>query len=276
MNGKQQASDVMASDVIYRGIGIDGCPGGWVAVVIEGTPDTEQLRSPYAAVYAALSDLWRDLSPNERHDRVLIDIPIGLPEGKAGVSNTVEDRNCDRDCRKLLPKRRKSSVFPVPARQALDAEDPSGANAAATGRKLSRQTINILPKIRETDDFLAARLRQGLPVAGFIEESHPELVFLRLNAKPEEAPVHGKKEAQGQLERLEILHEAGLPRTETEKWFALFARKQTSKDDLLDAAALAVAAHRILSGRTTARYVTGNERRQFDYDGRLEMNIVYA
>ncbi|MEJ8303411.1 DUF429 domain-containing protein [Saccharibacillus sacchari] len=271
MNIKQQTSDV-----IYRGIGVDGCPGGWIAVVIEGMPGTEQLRSPYVAVYPNLSELWRYLSPNAQLDRVLIDIPIGLPEGNAGVLNEVEDRNCDRDCRKLLPKRRKSSVFPVPARQALDAEDPSAANAAATGRKLSRQTLNILPKIRETDDFLAARLRQDLPVAGFIEESHPELAFLRLNAKLDEAPLHGKKEAEGQLERLDILHEAGVSRAEIEKGFDLFSRKQMAKDDLLDAAALAVMAHRIVSGRTSAKYVTRNERRQFDYDGRLEMNIVYA
>ncbi len=264
-----------ASDVIYRGIGVDGCPGGWAAVVIEGIPHTEQFLSVQAALYPTLSELWQDLSPNAPCDRVLIDIPIGLPEGASGLLNDVEDRNCDRDCRKLLPKHRKSSVFPVPARQALRAEDPSAANAAATGRKLSRQTINILPKIRETDDFLASRLRQGLPVAGLIEESHPELVFARLNSQADGAPMHRKKEAEGQRERLEILREAGLPSTETERFFSLFARKQAAKDDLLDAAALAIAAYRIASGISPAKYATQGERRQYDHGGNLEMNVAY-
>ncbi|WP_051507359.1 DUF429 domain-containing protein [Saccharibacillus sacchari] len=264
------------SDAVYRGIGIDSCPGGWAAVVLEALPEEGRLQICQAAVYPTLSALWEDLSPNPLSDRILIDIPIGLAEGANGVQNRVADRNCDRDCRKLLPKRRKSSVFPVPARQALHAEDPSSANAQATGRKLSRQTINILPKIRETDDFLAARLNKGLPVSGFIEESHPELVFLRLNDNADEAPLYGKKEAEGQRERSGILHRAGLPNAETEKLFTLFARKQAAKDDLLDAAALAVAAYRIVSGRSPVKHVTEGERRQFDYEGRLEMNIVYV
>lgn len=264
------------SEAVYRGIGIDGCFGGWAVVVLEALPEGGPLHIRRAAVYPTLSALWEDLSPNPLSDRILIDIPIGLSEGADGVQNRVADRNCDRDCRKLLPKRRKSSVFPVPARQALRAEDPSFANAQATGRKLSRQTINILPKIRETDDFLAARLKKDLPVSGFIEESHPELVFLRLNDSADEAPLYGKKEAEGQRERSGILHGAGLPHAETEKLFALFARKQAAKDDLLDAAALAVAAHRVVSGRSAVKYVTEGERRQFDYEGRLEMNIAYV
>ena len=263
-------------DAVYRGIGIDGCFGGWAVVVLEALPEEGPLHIRRAAVYPTLSTLWEDLSPNPLSDRILIDIPIGLAEGADGVQNRVADRNCDRDCRKLLPKRRKSSVFPVPARQALRAEDPSYANAQATGRKLSRQTINILPKIRETDDFLAARLKKDLPVSGFIEESHPELVFLRLNDSADEAPLYGKKEAEGQRERSGILRVAGLPHTETEKLFTLFARKQAAKDDLLDAAALAVAAHRVVSGRSAVKYVTEGERRQFDYEGRVEMNIAYV
>lgn len=263
----------------YRGIGVDGCPGGWIAVVLEesGKPYAQTSGQPKltAAVYPDISSLWEALEPLASRDLVLIDMPIGLPEGADGIRNRVEDRNCDRDCRKLLPKRRKSSVFPVPARQALRSSDPSAANAAATRRKLSSQSLNILPKIRELDDFIAKRLKTeaydtfALPLA----ESHPEVAFMRLNAG--EAPLEGKKTAEGLAERFAILEQAGIEQAELERLTTLFPRKQAARDDLLDAAALAISALRIVSGRSPARYVTEDGRRQFDYDGRLEMNIVY-
>lgn len=263
----------------YRGIGVDGCPGGWIAVALEesGNPYPQISGQPKltAAVYPDISSLWQALEPLASHDIVLIDMPIGLPEGVNGIRNNVEDRNCDRDCRKLLPKRRKSSVFPVPARQALRSSDPSAANAAATGRKLSSQSLNILPKIRELDDFIAERLASeadgafALPLA----ESHPEVAFMRLNAG--EAPLHGKKTSEGLAERFSILEQAGIEQAELERLTTLFPRKQATRDDLLDAASLAISALRIVSGRSPAHYVTEGGQRQFDYNGRLEMNIVY-
>lgn len=290
--------------LIYRGIGIDGCPGGWAVVWIEGiegkwlgggtradgewaeATQTDRARSgnqeedgPHAAlafrsaVYPDLRAMWAALRPDPARDRILLDMPIGLAEGADGSLNRVEDRRCDRDCRKLLPKRRKSSVFPVPARQALHAADPSAANEAATGRRLSRQSLNLLPKIREVDDLVAGLLARGLPVSGLLDESHPELAFLRLNGG--EAPAHGKKEAAGRQERLEILAAAGLPEAELERLLQTFVRKQAAPDDLLDAAALALCAWRIVSGHSPARGVTEGDRRQHDYDGRVEMNIVY-
>ena len=261
---------------LYRGIGIDGCPAGWIAVVIEASAEATEFQKIHSAVYPAITDLWADLKPNPDYDHVLIDIPIGLPEGAAGQLNTIEDRQCDRDCRKLLPKSRKSSVFPVPVRQALRAENPSAANFSITGRKLSRQSIHILPKISEVDDFIAQRLKEQLPVAGLIEESHPELVFLHLNRDTEEAPLHRKKQLEGQRERLRILQGSGFSQTQMELQFALFLRKHVAKDDLLDAAALAVAAHRIASQTATPQYVTKGSDAQYDYEGNVQMNIVYV
>ncbi|MCQ4088363.1 DUF429 domain-containing protein [Saccharibacillus sp. JS10] len=261
---------------LYRGIGIDGCPAGWIAALIEASAEATEFQRIRSAVYPTITDLWADLNPNPDYDHVLIDIPIGLPEGIAGKLNSVEDRKCDRDCRKLLPKSRKSSVFPVPVRQALRAEDPSAINFSVTGRKLSRQSIHILPKISEVDDFIAQRLKRQLPVAGFIEESHPELVFLNLNTGIEEVPLYRKKEAEGQRERLRILQASGLSQTQMEQQFTLFLRKHVAKDDLLDAAALAVAAHRIASNSAEPRYVTKSSETQYDYEGSVQMNIVYV
>ncbi|OWR29908.1 hypothetical protein CDO73_12560 [Saccharibacillus sp. O23] len=276
-SGRSAAPDSDRPARGYRGIGVDGCPGGWIAVVLEesGNPQTGGRPELTAGVYPDISSLWEALKPLASRDLVLIDMPIGLPEGADGIRNRVEDRNCDRDCRKLLPKRRKSSVFPVPARQALRSDDPSAANAAATERKLSSQSLNILPKIRELDDFIAQHLTPeesgafALPLA----ESHPEVAFMRLNAG--EAPLHGKKTAEGLAERFAILEQAGIKQAESERLTTLFPRKQAACDDLLDAAALAISALRIVSGRSPARRVTEDGRRQFDYDGRLEMNIVH-
>ncbi len=276
---------------LCRGIGVDGCPGGWAAVVVEtgrdainqaaasARPANGPTETVTAAIYPNITSLWAALRPDPAQDLVLIDMPIGLPEGEHGIRNRVSDRHCDRDCRKLLPKSRKSSVFPVPARQALHADDPSSANAAAAGRKLSCQSLNLLPKIRELDDFVAAWLASEFseeadhPCMLPLIESHPEVAFMRLNGG--EAPTHGKKTIEGLGERLGILERAGMGRTDLEHMMKLFPRKQAARDDLLDAAALALTAQRILSKHSPARYVTGGERRQFDYNGRLEMNIVY-
>lgn len=257
-----------------RGIGIDGCPGGWAAVVIEGSTDESAVVALQSFVYPDIASLWAGLRPDAARDRVWIDMPIGLAEGADGIRNRLEDRHCDRDCRTLLPKWRKSSVFPVPARQALRAEDPSAANEAAIGRRLSRQSLNILPKIREVDDFVYERLENGCPAAGLPQESHPELAFLRLNAG--EAPRSGKKEAEGRRQRIDILVRAGMAPEELERLLQRFPRKQAAPDDLLDAAALALGAWRVASGQSPVRCVTEGERRQYDYDGRLEINIAYC
>lgn len=277
-SGRSAAPDSVRPAGRYRGIGVDGCPGGWIAVILEEGDDDKPGGQPTltAAVYPDISSLWATLEPCSSRDLVLIDMPIGLPEGAEGIRNRAEDRNCDRDCRKLLPKRRKSSVFPVPARQALRSADPSSANAAATKRKLSSQSLNILPKIRELDDFIAEHLaaEDVGPFALPLAESHPEVAFMRLNAG--EAPLHGKKTAEGLAERFAVLEQAGIKQAELERLAKLFPRKQAARDDLLDAASLAASALRIMSGCSPARRVTEDGRRQFDYGGRLEMNIVYV
>ena len=63
---------------------------------------------------------------------LLVDIPIGLPE-------TGAERACDLMARRLLGPR-KSSVFPVPVRQAVHAptyQEACDLNATATGDRKS-------------------------------------------------------------------------------------------------------------------------------------------
>lgn len=77
-----------------------------------------------------------------------IDIPIGLLDGT---------RACDTAARKLLGQPRGSSVFPSPCRAAIQVAsygDACDANELRTGRKLSRQTWGIAPKIKQVDDAM--------------------------------------------------------------------------------------------------------------------------
>ncbi|MFX8106486.1 DUF429 domain-containing protein, partial [Acinetobacter baumannii] len=84
---------------------------------------------------------------------VAVDMPIGLPE-RVGPGG----RGPEPLVRRLLPGR-SSSVFSVPSRAAVEADDYAEACriARATSdppRALSRQLFNIMPRIREVDAAL--------------------------------------------------------------------------------------------------------------------------
>lgn len=154
-------------------LGIDGCPGGWVGVLVAGRTLTW-----YAGTLAELLAL-----PAEA---VAIDIPLGLPSGAAR-------RPCDLAAAARLGAQR-SSVFPAPPRAVLDAGDHAEASVlsrAAGSVGVSLQTWNIVPKIAEAD-----RLRDPRLV-----EVHPELSFRALTGRV----LPRKKLPAGRAERLAAL-----------------------------------------------------------------------
>lgn len=220
-----------------RFVGVDGCRGGWIAVVLDGR--RREVRALPAI--GALDGLGAA--------RVMIDIPIGLPPGGR--------RACDLAARKLLGAAR-SRVFLDVRRPLLDylaARDYAGANrwAKGDGWGVSRQLWNILAKIAEVDRFITPE-RQAT-----IREAHPELAFLRLNAG---TALPGKKTREGRTLRRDLVRAAGL--AEIDDWLAALP-PAAAADDLLDAAALALAARR-------PRRVPGAAAR----DGRgLRMDIWY-
>lgn len=127
----------------------------------------------------------------------LIDIPIGLSDHS--------ERVCDIEARQILKPKRHSSVFLTPVRAATYAESYEEAcriNFAATGKKISKQAWNILPKVREIDAFT----REFPGVA--LREAHPEVCFRALNSKT--ACSYNKKSSAGIGERLSILDAAVL------------------------------------------------------------------
>jgi predicted RNase H-like nuclease len=131
-------------------------------------------------------------------------------------------------------------VFSPPARAAL----ANGGYADAmlrNGGGMSKQTYNILPRIREVDHALTPALQRR------VFETHPELVFARLAGGPAQ---HAKRTAQGVRERLRCLRRAwgrALPDAGAAR--AELGRAAVAVDDVLDACALALAARAIVLGQ---------------------------
>ena len=205
-----------------HGIGVDGCPAGWVmAEVKDGVAQSIEVYASIASLYAVAK---------ARASVLLIDIPIGLSEGGR------DGRLCDRLGREALGPRR-SSLFPTPSRPVLSApsyEAACSAHQAATGTKISKQAWFLIPKIREVDAFLQSdaygRTR--------LRECHPELAFACIN-RGEPMP-YPKKHPLGFLDRLRAL-EAKVSGVEDALRDALdrFGTKVLVADDVLDAMVLA-------------------------------------
>jgi len=205
-------------------LGIDGCRDGWFYFRFDDGVGTFGVADSVAELVAELPD----------GACALIDIPIGLrARGK-------RERQCDVAARERLGPRR-SSVFAAPLRPALRARDYTSANAQQkrlSGRGLSRQTWNIVPKIREVDELVRGDER----ARELLREAHPELVFAGLAGGPMSFP---KKTRDGFTERmtiLSILH----PDAETLVASAFLAHGgfDASRDDVVDAFVLALAASR--------------------------------
>lgn len=144
-------------------VGADGCRAGWFAVTLtKDGPGRPQ-------IFLDVFNLWRE---HTEAASILLDIPIGLRESGP------QERLCDLRARQLLG-RRGSSVFPVPCRDAVYAEaypEACDINQHLTGRRLSRQTWNITPKIRQVDELLSGQASARLQ----IREVHPEVCFWAL------------------------------------------------------------------------------------------------
>ncbi|MCC8938726.1 hypothetical protein CI1B_68120 [Bradyrhizobium ivorense] len=199
-----------------RAVGLDGFSKGWVAVAIDGDQRTISFHPDIADALA------------RRFDRTGIDIPIGMTDDGT--------RACDLSARARL-RPHTSRVF-TGARRWLWQEfsDADKANAEAERRgqtKVSRQLWHIGKKIMEVDAFMRAHQARD------IREVHPELVFLRLNGG---RPVAPKKSEEGDALRRRLLKRAGF--RELDRWLTEARIGSGAKrDDVLDACAVALAAH---------------------------------
>jgi predicted RNase H-like nuclease len=215
--------------------GVDGCPAGWVAVILSpASPAAIEVQVCVAATLDALP----------LAGLVGIDMPLGLLAGGW--------REVDVLARRALG-RRGSSVFAIPPRPALAAPSYAEANRVCrepTGKGLSVQAYGLRRKIAEAEAYRCAR---GAAVR--LYEVHPELAFAALAG----APLADSKHTQGGLvTRRDLLRAAGIE---------LPARvARLPENDLLDAAAAAWSARRIAAGQAV---VIGNPAERADDGGEI-------
>jgi predicted RNase H-like nuclease len=214
--------------------GVDGCPAGWVVALVRRDGDAARVR-----IVPRFADV---LAAPERPAVIAVDMPIGLPE-RAGEGG----RAAERIVRPLLGARQ-SSVFSVPSRAAVYADDYAAACRIAfetsdPPRKVSKQLFMIAPKIREVDECL----RADADAARRVFEVHPEVAFWRLNgerALTEPKKIKGRCYEPGLALRRGLLIGAGLPAEVAES----VPPRGAGPDDLIDALACAAIARRIAAG----------------------------
>ena len=223
-------------------VGVDGCKRGWFSV---GFDSEGMYEFKVAKTFDKLLKHYKDA------DLILIDIPIGLPEGKCG-------RRCDGEAWVRMGSRG-LSVFPTPTRKTVyQAEkSPKDYSAAAkverdtSGKGLSRQSFSIAAKIAEVDKTL---LDVDLCLTRKVREVHPEICFRAMNKGcPMEFGKTGKKKEEAKGERLRVLKDIELryKKIFDEACSAFSAktgirddvRVEVREDDILDALAAAVTAY---------------------------------
>ena len=199
-------------------VGVDACKSGWIAVVLSDNTG----RALYLREIGELADAIPDA------EVVAIDIPIGLP--------TINRRIADDLARDYVGERR-SSVFYVPVREALEEENFDEANRHSRelmGHGISKQSHSLRRKILEVEAWLPSSTCD-------VREVHPEVSFRRMLGQP---LTWSKKSWAGMTERLDALKRSDI----NLEMFVDEAGDNAGADDMLDAAAAALSARRILHG----------------------------
>ena len=183
--------------------GIDGTRNGWIAAEYTG-------KSWKIEFHEKLSEI--------EFKHALIDIPIGLPENST--------RKCDEEARDFLAPERHYSIFNCPVRDAVYAdsyEEACDINEEKTGKRISKQAWNIVPKIREADK--EAQKRE-------LKEAHPEVFFKSLD---KESVIKSKSSEKGLRDRKAVLNKFGDISVIED-----FEQEDVSEDDLIDAMVLSL------------------------------------
>lgn len=213
--------------------GVDGCRGGWATVFVDRS-------GAEAPRFRVLETFQAVLDSEEKPRIVAVDMPIGLPDtvGAGG-------RGPEAAVRKHLGDRQ-SSVFSIPAREAVYATDYRMACSIALAtstppRKVSKQGFMLFDKIREIDRLMTPLL------ADRVFEVHPELAFWRLNGERAMAlpkKIKSRPNPDGLAERRAVLGEAGLPSDFLDRPLP----RGVAADDFIDACACVLIADRLAAG----------------------------
>ncbi|NJM30962.1 MAG: DUF429 domain-containing protein [Rhizobiales bacterium] len=204
-------------------VGVDGCPGGWIAVIWSNTLE-HRLVGSFAEIIALDAAV------------AAVDMPIGFPE--------MSGRAVENEVRPKLG-RRQSSLFSVPSRAAVMCDDYREACAvnlqnSDPPRKIAKQCFHLFPKMREIDRLMTPALQKR------VFESHPELAFWTMNGgQPLSLPkkIRGTPFPDGLEQRRDLLRGTGFPLHALPA--SSYRRSDVAADDLLDACACAWVARRI-------------------------------
>lgn len=143
----------------------------------------------------------------------------------------------DKQARKILKFLSLSStVFPAPCRNAVykkTREEQNQENLKELGKKLTLQTMAIIPKIREVDEFLL----KHEDYKKRLMESHPEVCFVSFSGWN----LSSKHSASGIISRVELLAKH-LPQVTLDFVETEAKKNKCNEDDVVDAICLAVTA----------------------------------
>ncbi len=192
----------------------DGCKAGWLVAVSGDWPCRETPRLYICKTFKAVLELTYSCKS------VVVDIPIGLPEGK-------RIRLCDLEAREMLGKDGRSRVFLTPPRETLSAMDGHAFQAAhreARSVGAGYPVWGFVPKLVEVDNLMTPKLQAR------VREFHPELVWARL----ENGSVASKHGAEGIAQRMALLKKFVPDLDSIVEWKKNLGRA-ARHDDLLDA-----------------------------------------
>lgn len=204
-------------------IGVDGCKKGWFYICLD---DSDNWKT------GIIPDIQSLVDEFHAECLILVDIPIGLRhDGET-------ERLCDKEARKILGKRR-SSVFPVPCRNAVyenSYREASDTNFQLTGKHISKQSWFISSRIRQVDELLTNSVKRK-----FVREIHPEICFWSLNDR--KSMNYYKRTPEGFEERLSVIRKVYSECDElVDDALNEYKRRDLSEDDILDALVAAVTA----------------------------------
>lgn len=206
----------------WRVLGVDACKPGWIGVAL-----SEEAVSAYAA--AEIGGLVEDAAADGPLAVIAVDIPIGLPDTGRRQADVLTRKAVGP----LWP-----SVFMTPVRPALEA--PDYATAADLSRRLagegiSRQAFALRAKILQVDQWVRQAPHR-------VVEVHPEASFAGLAG----AALQSRKSSwAGAVLRRRLLAGAGISLPDD----LGLAGEKAAMDDVLDAAAAAWTAVRVLRGQ---------------------------
>ena len=207
-----------------RVIGIDGCKAGWI---IAKTLEDKSIS------FQIIKNLNDDYLKESNVSLIGIDIPLRL-------SSTVK-RLAEIEARVLL-KNRACTIFSPPTLNALTAKnyiDACKINFKECGKKISKQSWNLFPKIKEAQEFLENKSIIELGVF----EVHPELSFMAMNDM--NLIRASKKTVIGREIRIKLIQKF-FPKFSFESVRNKYKKNQVLDDDILDSVSVLWSTQRIV------------------------------